>query len=398
MNDHQLRGYFSWRTRVRRGIIEKTSLSFVFVYIYELLNKIGVRSPEEGFHTLKNFWTVYKKIDSGIDRYAKLWLKDYVVYNNLDKILLEDILDGSYNDAVLTLLNYNSHSADEVFSALNSLSSYDLKNSRFFKQHPEDIKNVVHKVFSTLSSYHNKNYKYTLCEDLLGKVYVNSYYMFSSAVFYDQTHQKDFVYEINDLYKYICKNGYWSCMKLFFYRSKSMQIKMLLKTIDFLMRKKYNFKPAINAVNGDRIQQNIISKVIDSYLEKQREAAIPKIEIDVSKLQGIRNAALETQSKLLVEEPEEPEEADKPEFSDEKAGAENDIGLSDTEYLFMRRLLYGKEYDGLIRSKGMPLSVLVDSINENLFDRFADTVIIETGGQPELIADYVEELKCIIKE
>ena len=46
MNDHQLRGYFSWRTSVRRGIINKTSLSFVFLYIYELINQIGVRSPE----------------------------------------------------------------------------------------------------------------------------------------------------------------------------------------------------------------------------------------------------------------------------------------------------------------------------------------------------------------
>ena len=31
MNDRQLRGYFSWRTRVRRGIVENTSLSFAFV-------------------------------------------------------------------------------------------------------------------------------------------------------------------------------------------------------------------------------------------------------------------------------------------------------------------------------------------------------------------------------
>ena len=42
MNDMQLRGYFSWRTKVRRGVVEETSLSFAFVYIYELINQIGV--------------------------------------------------------------------------------------------------------------------------------------------------------------------------------------------------------------------------------------------------------------------------------------------------------------------------------------------------------------------
>jgi len=32
-DDQQLRGYFFMGTRVRDGIIDKTSLSFVFVYI-----------------------------------------------------------------------------------------------------------------------------------------------------------------------------------------------------------------------------------------------------------------------------------------------------------------------------------------------------------------------------
>ena len=41
MSDRQLRGYFTWRAAVRRGRIEETSLSFAYVYIYELLCGIG---------------------------------------------------------------------------------------------------------------------------------------------------------------------------------------------------------------------------------------------------------------------------------------------------------------------------------------------------------------------
>ena len=40
MSNLQLRGYFSWRTAVRKGKIEKTCISFVYVYLYELLNLI----------------------------------------------------------------------------------------------------------------------------------------------------------------------------------------------------------------------------------------------------------------------------------------------------------------------------------------------------------------------
>ena len=34
MSDRQLRGYFTWRTQVRRGTVEETSTSFAFLYLY----------------------------------------------------------------------------------------------------------------------------------------------------------------------------------------------------------------------------------------------------------------------------------------------------------------------------------------------------------------------------
>jgi len=402
MSDHQLRGYFSWRTKVRRGVIKKTPLSFVFVYIYELINQIGVRSPEEGFYTLKNFWTAYKEIDYHINRYVVLWLKDYVVYNNLDQSLLEELSGVNLNNAVLTLLAHKSRGADEVFSALNSLSSYNMEKSRFFKLFPEDVKNVVHSVYSALSDYYDRNCEKPLSESLFGKFYDSSYFMFSSAVFYDRSCKDDFVYvyEINDLCKYTCKNGAWRCEKFFNYGGKSSKIGHLLKSIDFLMRPKYNFKFTFRKVGkATKLMQRIIDKAIDNYREKQRINATPKIEIDVSKLQDIRNAALETQSKLLVKELEESDVQDF--FEDipvDKNRSDNDTGLNNAEYLFMKCLLYGREYYDLIRSNGLPLSVLVDAINDYFFDQFGDTVIVEADGRPELIVDYIGELKEIIRE
>ena len=43
LTDQELRGYFSWRTKLRRGNIQKTCLSFAFLYIYELINQVGAR-------------------------------------------------------------------------------------------------------------------------------------------------------------------------------------------------------------------------------------------------------------------------------------------------------------------------------------------------------------------
>ena len=392
MNDRQLRGYFSWRTRVRRGIVEPTSLSFVFVYLYELLNQIGTGSPEEGFHTLKNFWRAYREIDAKIDHYVKLWLKDYAVYHNLDRTLLEDVLETDFDKAALTLLNYQSHSADEVFRALHSLSSYNLENSRFFRQYPDDVKAVVYHVFARLSDYYGKNRKNSLCEKFFGKIYASSYYMFRSAVFYDKLKRQDFVYEINDIHKYHCRNGRWSCERFLCYKGKIQQTGALLKIIDFLMRQKYHFKSGLKAEKITKLYQDIINQEIEKYQADQKRRALPRIEIDVSRLQTIRQAALETQSKLLVEALED---AGEPDTSGEPGVPANRFNLSDAEYRLLSGLLYGKT-DGA-PAAGQLLSVTIDAINEKLFDEFGDTVIAYDGEKPELIEDYVAELKGIIQ-
>ena len=213
--------------------------------------------------------------------------------------------------------------------------------------------------------------------------------MFASAVFYDQNRRKDFVYEINDLCKFTCKDGYWSCESFFKYGGKNQYIGVLLKAVDYIMRQKYDFKSPLKTARMTKTLRYIINKAIDKYREKQREALRPRVEIDVSKLKDIRNAAMETQNKLLVEEPEDAA----PELFNEKGVPENNAGRGDTEYLFMQCLLYGRAYDDLVKSKGRPLSVIIDAINEKLFERFGDAVIIETEGRPHLVADYVEELK-----
>ena len=59
LTDEELRGYFSWRTKLRRGEVQKASLSYAFLYIYELLNQIGVAAPMDGYRKLKDFQSAY---------------------------------------------------------------------------------------------------------------------------------------------------------------------------------------------------------------------------------------------------------------------------------------------------------------------------------------------------
>lgn len=409
MNDFQLRGYFSWRTKVRRGIIEETSISYVYVYLYELLNLIGVRSPEDGFHKMIGFWRVYREINPKITYYAKRWLRDFVIYYNLDKHLLSEITETELDDSLLTLLNYEDSGEDAVFQALNARSTYHFENSRFYKQNQKLVKTIVFRVYSALWTYFERNGKQSLCELLFGKMTVNTYLIFQSAVFYHQIKHRDFIYEINDIYKYKCQNGSWTCERFFGSGSRSKEIGALMKNIDFCLRMQQNYKSTLKKAQTSKLFMDVIHQEIERYAEEERRKAIPKIEIDLSKLQSIRDTSMETQDKLIVEEdpyagsetvpPDiEGEAVPESEAAQEPARADMEYGLNEAERIMLHALLYDEQYEVRMRALGIMPSVLVDGINEKLYEEFGDTVIVYEGETPELLEDYIEELKGIIKE
>ena len=60
----QLRGYFTWRTALRRGEFRPIAASLAYMYVYELLCGIGASSPEDSLHKMQEFEKGF--LDSGI--------------------------------------------------------------------------------------------------------------------------------------------------------------------------------------------------------------------------------------------------------------------------------------------------------------------------------------------
>lgn len=70
-----------------------------------------------------------------------------------------------------------------------------------------------------------------------------------------------------------------------------------------------------------------------------------------------------------------------------------DTPLSPTEYRLLQCLLYGAS-TGWVRSQGLLMSVLLDAINEKLYEQFQDTVLDDDG---QLIPDYIDDLKEMVQ-
>lgn len=391
LTDQELRGYFSWRTKLRHGQLEKAPLSFAFLYIYELLNQIGIEHPEEGFQKLRAFRDDYGKLDDGILPYLKLWLRDYVVYYDLPPSLLADhpqvILDKS-----LSVLEHIQQEAPAVIAgALEGLPLKWLARSKFYQSHREDMDAVIARVLRRVSGHFDSRCKRSFIEQYLGSVQKDLDWLFNAAVFCNPLKRSDYEYTLSRRCIYRCRSGQWTVEQFYVNPQKCSKLDDLLKTIDRLMRERLDEKHPIKSKLETKWILKIMEEEIDAFFAEQEAARKRKVTLDPSQLMKIRADAAITQEKLMVEEEaeEEPEEPEAPPAAGE---APTDTPLSGPEYRLLQCLLYKKDRSW-VRSEGYLLSVLLDSINEKLYDVFQDSVL-DPDGVP--IEDYLDELKEMI--
>jgi len=79
MSQKQKEWYFYLRSQLREGIYPKTDLSYLFVYIYELINQVGVKDATDGLVRLCSVWNAYREEYPTLDKYLVLWVQDYIL-------------------------------------------------------------------------------------------------------------------------------------------------------------------------------------------------------------------------------------------------------------------------------------------------------------------------------
>lgn len=392
LTNPELRGYFSWRTKLRRGNLQKTSLTYAFLYIYELLNQIGVADPMDGYRKLTEFRDAYGALDGGILPYLNPWLMDYVVYYNLDAGLLADTPQVRFNRGIAVLDSIQSRGDEEVIRAVKQLSPKWLERSKFYREYREDCDTVIVRVLRRMSAHYNARCKKTMVEQYFGSFSQYRVILFDAAVFHERQVEGSRQYMVDENYIYRCRNGLWSVQKYNCLPHSNGKLGDVLKAIDGVMRECYGYGRPIQYKLDTKWILKIIQEEARNILTEKKAAEEKKITIDYSRLARIRSDAAVTRDRLMVEEEAEeeaplvqtPAPAEEPE----------DTPLTKDEYRLLQSLLYGRDY-GWVRSSGLMLSVLVDGINDKLYDTFSDSVLLG-DDPPELIEDYIADLKEMI--
>ncbi len=392
LSDPELRGYFSWRTRLRKGILARTSLSFAFLYIYELLNGIGTDSPENGFHMLQAFARDYGQLDERVLPYLRQWMLDFAVYHGLDPRLLADHPKLQFDNRLWVLEDIQHQPDEAVAEAAIALAPKWLERSRLYKARKEEVDRVVARTLRRISDHHDRRCKKSMTEHYFGPYGLYPVHLFESAVFVDKSKGRSCAYSASPLRIYHCQNGLWSVQRYSCLENVSVKLGDVLRAVDAVMREMLDFGYPIQSALDTKWILKIIREEVRALLEEQKAAEAARITIDYSQLARIRADAAVTRDSLLVEEETE-EEPEAPEPPPQPA-ANTGTPLSPAQYRLLQCLLYGGSLDW-VRAEGLLLSVLTDGINEALYDSFADSVLLD-GEPPEVLDDYLEELKEMV--
>lgn len=302
----QLRTYFSWRTLVRKGIVGNTALSYVYLYLYELLNNVGVDSPQEGLDKLLFFWKSFKKHESSIDKFVIRWLKDYHIYYDLPHTFKDFVRQHN-----LTKHYPNIFDTKDNFDLFCAISKYDIRKSAFFID--DNVKLITDSFYYVIE-------KIRLDFEIAGTNLYDALFHptkkiapwtpFKDALFHNWLKQPDkrIVFSENEIY--LCINNEWKFSTIITTDKGRQFIGYVMKQMEAVLRKATKFKYNITA-NIDMIDKDTLSMLHKSGLfienivqaattEFYKEATKTVVTVNQDSLARIRQEAFVTQESLIV--------------------------------------------------------------------------------------------------
>ena len=334
---------------------------------------------------------------------------------------------------------------ERLMAAINALSTYNLNNSRLDRSHHRDLRHVACAVYVRMARYYDTHRKTGIVASLFGEETAMPYTMFASAVFFAPERHEDCEYRLDPIHIYRCQNGFWECMRIHGSRQKSSKLGEMMRACDQRLRLALDPAHPLKEEKVPKYLAKIIDDEIVAWLSWDAAHQPVKIDIDLSQLGHIRSAAAQTREALLIDEereddaledaeaagpgkpearpmteaivepvaaPMEQDEDDEPTISTEQFGvvapllapaptpataAPADItsALTPAAEDYLRALLEqnAAQAASAVEKSEQSEDMLVDSINETLFDLVGDTVIEFGAAGPQIIEDYEADVR-----
>ena len=337
----------------------------------------------------------------------------------------------------------------ELLEAFAGISTFDPTRSPFFRKNQERAAAVTRRLFDAYVLHCAKRRKQNLIDGTVGIPYRSIVLPFYHAPIRQDLGAEGRRFDAAPGTYLVYERGTWVVHEPCSYPDKSRELARIFRELDREMRIAWDFGHALKPQNLPKYMLRMIDDAIAAQKEEEEAAAKAKeaaekrrFKVDLSKLSSIRSAAHVTQEALLVDEEREgyvavpvtapavapvpaeapapaaapaatpapvpapaaetptvPQEGTKAAAPARQAEAAHPFGLTDTEYDLALALLDGRDYTAIVSATPATLDMLIDSMNEKLFDLEGDVCFEFSDDGPVPIEDYAEDLrKALVHE
>lgn len=404
MTKEQKAYYFYWRDEVRHARFLRSDYSYLYLYVYEIINLPDRIPKEEGLDLLCTLWREYRKDLPRIDRYFSVWIQDYcLVYSlspparKLSDFIFDVIPSSTFREFYLSDLPTACESG--VSTLVACLSDYDWHSARFatgesargYRRHMEGALGYLMRHVFSVSKH--------LLSSGRGAVIVRDAFPSSLC-----THSVKCRLEIH----------YYPLSEAHGIRES---VTAAVKYIENRLRAALGVKSRLSVKNLPDDYRAVVDFYFDTLFRDatkkrktehvpayERQYDAPREELSFGGADKIESESWEVTRRLVREEMEDNEPKDEIDASFKtKPMREASVAVaiapeeneSDGLSLAVLRALFlgdGARAASLAKAVGLPLDSIVERINERALDEIGDTVIEPFDGAYRTVDDYREEI------
>ncbi|MBC3899319.1 hypothetical protein GH811_06795 [Acetobacterium malicum] len=389
MSGPQRKWYFYWRSEIRKKNYLDTDLSYIFIYIYELLNGVGYQTPDEGYTLLLEIWEAYREAFPKLNNYLYDWTFDFAYLNRIEPSFA-NYESSFHKSSYVTDTIIEQHRQDVPlkisFELVDALCDYSIKGSKFYQSgYHELMKEAIPRIVSLADAFLRKKSQQGLLETFGPEQAVTKErYLYRSALC-PQANQTIFV----------TIKEYSSASQLRNY------VNQLVRFGENTLREIYGTKGRLRGIAIDEETGNLIASFLKreyglTEIEENKGDKPAKLELNFEDINDLRKQSDAVRSILQVEDAAG-EEMVAPTEKILLTEVEEVItiykALSENERAFLKKL-YESEYEAEL----MPVDTQTISAINRLADRYLQNDLISVEGDQMIIEDdFRDEIDYLFK-
>lgn len=297
MQPRQLSWYLHWRGEVRSGRYPDTDLSYLFVYLYELIHGVGWEEPAQGYELMERVWLGYRERYPKLDGYVREWLYDLGLAYKLDlepSIPMRK-LPRSMSPELKELEWKRRFSAEPLaleWDMLLQLIDYEVEKSRFFAERGrKELREYVPKAIALVDGYLGKIQGQRLLERFMPREKTATRYLFRSAVYDHDLYGRTVTVSMLPISGHLPLRAY---------------LTQLVRLTENKLRELTGFKGKLRGIEVEPEVEQLVDRFLHKEFEQRKAAeakkSIPAVKINAAKLRQLQRESDEVRDMLLTED------------------------------------------------------------------------------------------------